>query len=81
MVSVDHFRYELISQLRLAAADGAINLVVNSGELCQSIRAAGNSSQACYEAMQAEIKHGDVVLDQSGGGMTVRYVLPRRQPA
>lgn len=76
MVSIDHFRYELIAQLRRAAADGATTVIVTSGELCQSIRAGARSSQACCEAMQAELKPGDEVLDQSSG-LTVRYVLPR----
>jgi UDP-N-acetylmuramate-alanine ligase len=79
VVSIDHFRYELIGQLRRAAAEGAKTVVVNSAELCRSIRNANHSSQACCEAMQAEVKPGDTVLVQSSGsGMTVRYLLPRR---
>jgi hypothetical protein len=37
------------------------------------------SSVACCDAMQAEIKTGDVViLERSNiAGMTVRYLLPR----
>jgi hypothetical protein len=78
VVSSDHFRYELIGQLRRAAADGAKTLVISSGELCRSIRNANHFSQACCEAMQAEVKPGDTVLQQSSGsGMTVRYLLPR----
>jgi uncharacterized protein YcbK (DUF882 family) len=78
LVSVDHFRYELITQLRSAAAQGATTIVVNSTELCRSIRNANHSTHACCEAMQAEIKPGDVVIEQkSGTGMTVRYQLPR----
>ena len=78
MVSVDHFRYELIAQLRNAAAQGATTVVVNSTELCRSIRNANHSTQACCEAMETEIKPGDVVIEQnSGSGMTVRYLLPR----
>jgi hypothetical protein len=79
LVSVDHFKYELIAQLRSASAQGATTLVVNSTELCRSIRNANHSTQACYEAMEAEIKPGDVVIEQkSGTGMTVRYLLPRK---
>ena len=53
-------------------------IVINSTELCRSIRNAGYSTQACCEAMEAEIRPGDVVIDQrSGAGMTVRYLLPR----
>jgi hypothetical protein len=79
LVSVDHFKYELIAQLRSAAAQGATTIVVNSTELCRSIRNGGYSTQACCEAMEAEIRPGDVVIDQrSGAGMTVRYLLPRK---
>jgi hypothetical protein len=79
LVSVDHFKYELILQLRSAAAQGATKIVVNSSELCRSIRNGSHSTQACCEAMEAEIKPGDVVIEQRGGtGMTVRYLLPRK---
>ena len=79
MVSVDHFKYELIAQMRSAAAQGATKIVVNSTELCRSIRKGSYSTQACCEAMEAEIKPGDVVIEQRGGtGMTVRYLLPRK---
>ena len=78
MVSTDHFRHELITQLRRAVEEGATMLVVASTDLCRSIRNANNSMDACFEAMQAEIKPGDVVLDQSSGNaMAIRYLLPR----
>jgi UDP-N-acetylmuramyl pentapeptide synthase len=79
LVSTDHFRQELVAQLRSAAAQGATKIVITSGELWQSIRMASRSTQACCEAMQAEVKPGDVVLveQDSGSGMTVRYLLPR----
>jgi hypothetical protein len=78
VVSTDHFRHELITQLRRAAEEGATTVVVTSADLCRSIRNANNSMDACYEAMQAEIKPGDVVLDQiSGNAMAIRYLLPR----
>ena len=78
MVSIDHFRQELISQLRRAEAEGAKTVVVTSTELCRSLRNASRSTQACCEAMQAEIKSGDTVIeDTSGVGMTVRYLVPR----
>jgi hypothetical protein len=76
LVSVDHFRQELITQLRRAAAQGATTIVVTSAELCRSIRGTSHSSQACCEAMQAEINPGDTVI-QRASGMTVRYLLPR----
>ena len=80
LVSIDHFEYELISQLRSATEQGATTVVITCGELCKSIRKAGNSTQACCDAMQAEVKPGDVVLVEqgSGSGMTVRYRLPRQ---
>ncbi len=78
MVSTDHFRQELVMQLRRAAEEGAITIVVTSTDLCRSIRNASNSMDACFEAMQAEIKPGDVVLDQSrSNAMAIRYLLPR----
>ncbi len=78
MVSTDHFRQELIMQLRRAAEEGATTIVVASTDLCRQIRNAGNFMDACLEAMQAEIKPGDIVLDQSSGNaMAIRYLLPR----
>jgi hypothetical protein len=78
VVSTDHFKQELISQLRRAAEQGAPTVVVTSTDLCRSIRNANNFMEACYEVMQSEIKPGDVVLDQSSGNaMAIRYLLPR----
>jgi hypothetical protein len=78
MVSADHFAHELRTQLRSAAAQGATTIVITSGELCKSIRASGHWTRSCCEAMQAEVKPGDVVLvSASGAGMTIRYRLPR----
>jgi hypothetical protein len=79
MVSIDHFAQELNSQLRKAAEQGATTILITSIELCRSIRGSGQSTQACCEAMQAEVKPGDdVLVDQdSGSGMAVRYRLPR----
>jgi hypothetical protein len=79
LVSIDHFAHELISQLRRAAEQGATSVVITTSELCKSIRDAGRWTQACCDAMAAEVKPGDVVLADydSGSGMTVRYRLPR----
>jgi hypothetical protein len=78
MVSTDHFRQELLAQLGRAATGGRIDVLINSGELCRSVRA-GPESASCCDAMEAELKLGDtIVLDRSNGaGMTVRYLLPR----
>jgi hypothetical protein len=78
MVSIDHFAHELRTQLRNAAVQGATTIVITSGELCKSIRDSGHSTQACCEAMQAEVQSGDdVLVSANGAGMTVRYRLPR----
>ena len=78
LVSVDHFRHELLTQLRSAAAQGGTTIVITSGELCKNIRMGNSSTQACCEAMQAEVKPGDDVLVSTNGAETiVRYRLPR----
>jgi hypothetical protein len=79
MVSIDHFRQELLGQLRRAATEGRIDILINSGELCRTIPESCSWSASCCDAMQEELKSGDMlVLDRTNGaGMTVRYLLPR----
>ena len=79
MVSVDHFAHELRSQLRTAAAQGATNILINSRELCKSVRMGTSFLEACCEAMQQELRSDDIVVrdKNSGDGMSVRYHLPR----
>jgi hypothetical protein len=79
MVSVDHFAFELRSQLYSAAEQGATNIVISSSELCKSIRTGSAWMDACCEAMQKEINPSDSVIrdKDSGSGMIVRYQLPR----
>jgi hypothetical protein len=79
MVSTDHFRQELLAQLGRAAAQGRIDILINSGELYRSIARGGSRSGSCCDAMQEEFKMGDrLLLDRTNGsGMTVRYLLPR----
>jgi UDP-N-acetylmuramyl pentapeptide synthase len=78
MVSADHFAHELRTQLRSAADQGGTTIVITSGELCKNIRMGSSSTQACCEAMLAEVKPGDVVLVSSSGAETIiRYRLPR----
>jgi hypothetical protein len=79
MVSADHFGHELRAQLSTATEQGAGHILINSTELCGSVRAGGNSAEACIEAMEHEFKHGDVVVQRkgSGSGFIVRYLLPR----
>jgi hypothetical protein len=79
MVSIDHFRQELLEQMSHAAAQGRIDILVNSGQLCRSVRNGDLRMSTCCDAMQEEIKAGDVLLvDRADGAeMTVRYLLPR----
>jgi hypothetical protein len=82
MVSIDHFRQELLAQMGRAAQRGLIDVMINSGELYRSLGGYPGSKHgmpSCCDAMQAEMKSGDVlIMDRSSGaGMTVRYLLPR----
>jgi len=79
MVSVDHFRQELLAQFGRANEAGRVDLLVNSGELCRSLPTGTDWSAACCDAMESEMKLGDVLLVErvNGNGMTVRYQLPR----
>jgi hypothetical protein len=82
MVSIDHFRQELLAQMSRAAHGGFIDVMINSGELYRSLGGYPGSKHGmpfCCDAMQAEMKSGDtLILDRSSGaGMTVRYLLPR----
>ena len=79
MVSVDHFAYELRSQLRTAATQGATKIVITSRQLCESVKMGSASLNACCEAMELEIRPGDTILQgkEVGVGMSVRYQLPR----
>ena len=82
MVSTDHFRQELLAQLSRASNHGAVNILVNSVELYQSLGGYPGSKHGmpqCCDAMQDEMKAGDLLLVErsSQAGMTVRYYLPR----
>jgi hypothetical protein len=82
MVSTDHFRQALLAQMRRASSNGRIDVLINSGELYRSLGGYPGSSHgmpSCCDAMQDEIKPGDVLLLErtNGAGMTVRYLLPR----
>jgi hypothetical protein len=82
MVPTDYIRQELLAQLGRAAAQGCIDILINSGELYRSIAGCSRSGSCC-DAMQEEFKMGDtLLLDRTNGaGMTVRYLLPRRSSA
>jgi hypothetical protein len=65
-----------------ATANGAIDMLANSGELCRSLGGYPGSAHgmpASCDAMQAEMKPGDILLVAcvNGAGMTVRHLLPR----
>jgi hypothetical protein len=50
MVSIDHFRQELVVQLRRAATEGRIDILINSGELCRAIPGSCSWSASCCDA-------------------------------
>ena len=82
MVSTDHFRQELRTQMARAAKSGAANVLVNAPDLFRSAGGYPGSSQGmpfCCDAMQEEMKPGDLMLVERSAqaGMTVRYYLPR----
>jgi hypothetical protein len=82
MVSTDHFRRGLLAQMTRAAKGGQIDVLINCGELYRSLGGYPGSTHGmsfCCEAMQAEMKPGDIPLVERahGVGMTVRYLLPR----
>ena len=83
MVSADHFREGLLAQMARAAKSGQIDILINCGQLYRSLGGYPRSTHGmsfCCEAMQTEMKPGDTLLvaRAHGAGMTVRYLLPRR---
>jgi len=82
MVSIDHFGYELRRQLHEAAAKSTGELLITSHDLCRSVRSGTAWLNTCCEAMEQEVRDGDVIVqDRSGHGMAVRYQLPRQWDA
>ena len=82
MVSTDHFRQGLLAQMARASSGGLIDVLINSWELYRSLGGYPGSTHGmpfCCDAMEAEMKPGDVLLLErtNGAGMTVRYLLPR----
>ena len=51
MVSIDHFRHELLAQMSRAATQGRIDILVNSGELCRSLGKGDLQMFKCCDAM------------------------------
>ena len=79
MVSYDHFKLELLLKLRESHSGRAKELVVNSTELVGSVRKGVLNNGTCCQMMKDEMKPGDILLqdEDSGVGITVRYLLPR----
>ena len=82
MVSVDHFRQELLAQMNRAFKGGLVDVLINSRELYRSLGGYPGSMHGmpyCCDAMQDEIKPGDTLIVErtNGAGITVRYRLPR----
>jgi hypothetical protein len=82
MVSTDYFRRGMLDQMDRVSRSGRIDVLINSGELYRSLGGYPGSLHGmpnCCEAMESEMKPGDIVLldRSSGAGMTVRYLLPR----
>ena len=82
MVSANHFRRGLLGQMSRAAKSGQIDILINCGQLYRSLGGYPRSTHGMSfcEAMQTEMKPGDTLLvaRAHGAGMTVRYLLPRR---
>jgi hypothetical protein len=82
MVTMDLFRQGLLAQMARASHHGRIDVLINSVQLYRSLGGYPGSMHGmpfCCDAMEAEMKLGDVLLIEraNGAGMTVRYLLPR----
>jgi hypothetical protein len=84
MVSVDHFRQELLAQMGAASSFGEIDILITSVNLCRALGGYPGTKRdmsACCDAMQDEMRLGDVLLVErasaAAAGMTVCYLLPR----
>jgi hypothetical protein len=82
VVTVDHFRQELLVQMARALKSGAANVLINAPDLYKSVGGYPGSSHGmpfCCDAMQGEMQAGDLLLVEraSPAGMTIRYFLPR----
>jgi hypothetical protein len=86
MVSYDHFRQELRVQLGRASTRGAIDVLVSAGDLFDSVLKGARPDLGmgyCCDAMRDEMESRDILLVErsNGSGMTVRFMLPRREVA
>jgi hypothetical protein len=60
MVSIDHFGQELRAQI--GRASGTTDVLINSLDLCGSIPNGSYAAESCCDAMQGEMKAGDILL-------------------
>jgi hypothetical protein len=74
MVSIDYFGQELQTLSDRAASHGAVDILINGGELYRPFRGSVTARDVCNKAMRADLKPGDAVLIEAGAGvwMTVR---------
>ena len=79
MISIDHFRQELTEQMGRASASGAKEVLINSLDLCASIPKGNYAADSCCNAMQDEMRAGDVLhIDRNhSAGMTSAIFCPR----
>jgi hypothetical protein len=79
MVSIDHFGRELGAQISRAATSGATDALINSPDPCGSIPKGNCAAESCCDAMQGEMKAGDILLNERTVPITL-YV-PAISPA
>ena len=84
MISADDFRRELQGQLERATSRGYKHIVINALELHVALGVfPGPKHRTAEDVMESERTTGDVLLVERGTktGLTIRYRLPRMQPA
>jgi len=84
MVPSDHYSQELSAQLGRASTRGLSHILINARDLHSSVGdfpSANDKMVSCRLAMRIEMRDGDVILvtENNAAGMTVRYLLPRRE--
>ena len=79
MVSIDHFGRELGAQIGQASTSGATDALINSLDPCGSIPKGNYAAESCCDAMQGEMKAGDILLNERTAPITL-YV-PAMPPA
>ena len=78
MVSIDHFGRELGAQISRAATSGATDALVNSLDPCGSIPKGNYAAESCCDAMQGEMKAGDILLNERTAPITLN--VPAMSP-